>query len=144
MLPQALTSQNALNKKFKEIVIDGNYDIFLAARKGLKTKLFYDFAETIGMSEKELASLINLSARTISNYNDAKKLLEPTYSEHLLRLITLFKNGEIVFGNIAEFNYWLRKPFWHTSEKPIDWLITVAGVELVMDEVEKLAQGYPV
>lgn len=83
----------------------------MAARKGLKTKLFYDFAETIGMSEKELASLINLSARTISNYNDAKKLLEPTYSEHLLRLITLFKNGEIVFGNIAEFNYWLRKPF---------------------------------
>lgn len=123
--------------------MESNYEIVLSARKGLATNVFYEFAQAIRMPEKTLAGIINLSARTISNYKEAKKPLEPLYGEHLLKLIALYRKGEELFGSIDEFSYWLQKPFWTSSEKPLEWLTTGGGVDLVNDELEKMAQGYP-
>lgn len=143
---KAATNQNtgSLKNKFSTIDLASNSVIVLYARKGLGTKVFYDFAEAIKMPEKNLAAIINLSSRTISNYKDSQKKLEPLYGEHLLKLIVLFEKGEQIFGNIDEFNYWLQKPFWNSSEKPMDWLNTSGGVDFLTEELEKLAQGYPV
>ena len=96
------------------------------------------------MPEKSLAGIIILSARTISNYKQQQKTLEPIFGEHLLKLICLFEKGEAIFGNVDEFNYWLRKPFWDAKEKPIDWIVTPGGVDLLHIELEKLAQRYSV
>lgn len=138
-----VANRNLIKNKFKDLDIVSNHSIVFSARKGLKTKIFYDFADTIKMPEKNLAFIINLSARTISNYKIKRKNLEPLYSEHLLKIIALFEKGEEVFGNIDEFNYWLNKPFWNSKQKPIDWIVTSGGVDLVMEEIDKLAQGYP-
>lgn len=139
----SVSNKNLIRNKFKDLDIISNHAIVFSARKGLKTKVFYDFADTIQMPEKNLASLINLSARTISNYKEKRKNLEPLYSEHLLKLIVLFEKGEEIFGNLDEFNYWLKKPFWNSVQKPIDWIVTSGGVDLVIEEIDKLAQGYP-
>jgi putative toxin-antitoxin system antitoxin component (TIGR02293 family) len=96
------------------------------------------------MPDKSLANLLHLSPRTISNYHEKHKSLEPVQSEHLLKLISLYDKGEDVFGSIDELNYWLNKPFWDSQEKPIDWLITPGGVDLVMLEMDRLSHGYPV
>ena len=93
------------------------------------------------MPEKNLAQIIHISPRTISNYKENKKSLDPVQSEHLLKLITLYQKGEEIFGNIDEFNYWLQKPFWNEKERPIDWLVTPGGIDLIMDELTKLAYG---
>jgi putative toxin-antitoxin system antitoxin component (TIGR02293 family) len=134
----------SIKKRFKNLDLTSNYSIVFSARKGLKTKVFYDFAETIKMPEKTLANIINLSARTISNYNTEQKVLEPLHAEHLLKLINLYKKGEDIFGAVDEFNYWLKKPFWNTEETPLAWITTPGGVDLLMEELDKLAQGYPV
>jgi putative toxin-antitoxin system antitoxin component (TIGR02293 family) len=133
-----------LQSKFSDIDMASNFSIVVSARKGLNTKVFYDFAAAIKMPEKNLASIINLSARTISNYKEAHKKLEPQYGEHLLKLISLFEKGETLFGNVDEFNYWLQKPFWNSAEKPADWLTTHGGLDFLNEELDKLAQGYPV
>lgn len=135
---------NSVRDKFKNLGLDNPYQLVSAARKGIKPKVFYDFAEVINMPEKSLAGIINLSARTLSNYKDQHKTLEPVYSEHLLKLIALFEKGETIFGNVDEFNYWLKKPFWNAKETPMDWVVTPGGVDLLIKELEKLAQGYPV
>lgn len=136
-------TKDSIRYKFKDLDFTGNHAIFFSARKGLRTKVFYDLAAAIKMPEKNLASIINLSARTISNYKEKRKALEPLYSEHLLKLIALYEKGEETFGNIDEFSYWLNKPFWNAEEKPMDWLTTSGGVDLIMEEINKLAQGYP-
>lgn len=136
--------KKTLGVKFRSLNLSDLNSIVTNARKGVKAKVFYDFAETIKMPEKKLAALINLSSRTISNYIQNQKLLAPTYSEHLLKLINLYTNGEELFGNIDEFNYWLRKPFWDNKLTPLDLITTTGGVDLVSEELEKLAQGYPV
>lgn len=137
-------SQYTVKSRFKNLNINDSYQIVSFARKGVKPKLFYDLAAVIKMPEKALAGIINLSARTISNYKAQQKVLEPVYSEHLLKLIALYQKGESLFGNIDEFNYWLKKPFWNSKETPLDWIVTPGGVDLLMEELDKLAQGYPV
>jgi len=136
--------ERSLKSKFTNLDMASNFAIVVSARKGLAPKVFYDFAEAIKMPERNLAALINLSSRTISNYKESQKKLDPLYGEHLLKLIALFEKGEQIFGNVDEFNYWLQKPFWNSNEKPSDWLSTGGGVDFLSEELEKLAQGYPV
>jgi putative toxin-antitoxin system antitoxin component (TIGR02293 family) len=114
------------------------------ARNGVKADVFYLFAEAIKISNNALAGLLHLSSRTLSNYQQTKKALEPVQGEHLLKLIALYNKGVELFGSVDEFNYWLNKPFWNALEKPIDWLITPGGVDLVSLELERLGYGYPV
>ena len=139
-----VTDNSSIKAKFKSLNLKSSHAIVFSARKGLKATVFYDFAETIKMPEKTLANILNLSARTISNYKKQQKLLEPVYGEHLLKLIALYEKGEEIFGNIDEFSYWLKKPFWSVEETPMSWIVTPGGVDLLMEELDKLAQGYPV
>jgi putative toxin-antitoxin system antitoxin component (TIGR02293 family) len=135
---------NSIRVRFSNLDLKNAFAIVFSARKGIKPKVFYDFADSIKMSEKNLAILLNLSSRTISNYKEQQKPLEPAQSEHLLKLIALFGKGEEIFGNVNEFNYWLQKSFWNAKERPIDWLITPGGVDLIMDELDRLAHAYAV
>ena len=137
-------SSNNLYKRFQNLNLDNPAKIALSARQGVTPGLFYSFANSIKMSEKNLASLLHTHPRTISNYKEQQKNLDAVSGEHLLKLIALFIKGEQIFGNIDEFNYWLQKPFWNNMEKPMDWLITPGGVDLVSDELDRLAHGYAV
>lgn len=136
-------NKGSIKYRFKDLDFISNHAIFTSARRRLKVNVFYDFAATIKMNEKNLASIINLSAKTISNYKSKNKTFEPLHSEHLLRLISLYEKGEMVFGNIDEFNSWLNKPFWNSKERPLDWLTTPGGVDLLIEETDQLQQGYP-
>ena len=140
----AINNKNSVGYRFKNFDLSNLNSIVLTARKGLKAKVFYDFAETINMPEKNLAAVINISARTIGNYKNEEKLLDPIYSEHLLKLIRLYEKGEELFGNVNEFNYWLKKPFWNKKITPNDLINTTGGVDLILEELDKLAQGYPI
>lgn len=130
----------SLNGKF-EGYTDRLPNIVAKAREGVKTDIFYNFAELLDMPDKFLAELINLSARTLTNYRDQGKTLDPVQGEHLLKLISLFKKGEEILGNLNELRQWLNKPNFK-GQKYIDWLITPGGVDLVSEELDRLAEGY--
>ncbi len=128
----------------RNFVIKDDYSLIKKARQGLDTNVFYSLANAIKMPEKNLASIINLSPRTISNYREQEKHLDANYSEHLLKLINLYQFGKEIFGSYEEFDLWLNRPFWNSEEKPIDFITTPGGVDLVYEEIKKLALGYPV
>ncbi len=142
--PSTASYKDNLQKRFQNLHLDNPVQLALSARQGVAAVLFYSFAQSIKMPEKTLAQLLHIHPRTISNYREQQKSLNPIESEHLLKLIALFRKGEEVFGNVDEFNYWLQKPFWDSNEKPIDWLVTPGGVDLVSDELSRLAHGYAI
>lgn len=142
--PTTASYTGNLQKRFQNLHLDNPVQLALSARQGVAAVLFYSFAHSIKMPEKTLAQLLHTHPRTISNYREQQKKLNPIESEHLLKLIALFTKGEELFGNVDEFNYWLQKPFWDSNEKPIDWLVTPGGVDLVCDELSRLAHGYAV
>jgi len=121
-----------------------DYSLIKKAQRGLKTEVFYSLADAISMPEKRLASIINLSPRTISNYRDQQKHLDANYSEHLLKLINLYQLGKEIFGSLEDFDHWLNRPFWGSEDKPMDFISTPGGVDLIHEEIGKLAQGYPI
>ena len=127
----------------QNFIMKDDYSLVKKAREGIDTKIFYSLAEQIKMPEKTLASVINLSPRTISNYREQNKDLDANYSEHLLKIINLYHLGQEIFGSLDEFTFWLQRPFYNSTEKPMDLMKTVGGVDLIAQEVEKLAQGYP-
>ena len=127
----------------QNFIMKDDYSLVKKAREGIDTKIFYSLAEQIKMPEKTLASVINLSPRTISNYREQNKDLDANYSEHLLKIINLYHLGQEIFGSLDEFTFWLQRPFYNSTEKPMDLMKTVGGVNIIAQEVEKLAQGYP-
>lgn len=139
-----IAEKGSIRKKFQNFDLNDATRIVVFARKGLKPTIFYLFADFIKMPEKILAGLLHIHPRTMSNYREQQKTLAPVESEHLLKLIAIYAKGEEVFGEIEEFNYWLQKPFWDNKEKPIDWLITPGGIDLVSVELDRLAHGYAV
>lgn len=130
----------SLQGRFNDI--DSLPNIVKAALKGVSPDVFYEFAKLIDMPDRYLAELINTSARTISNYKEQKKNLEPVKGEHLLKLIALFKKAEEIFGNINEFHGWLFKPQPYTIEIPGKLLVTPGGVDLLSQELDRVAYGY--
>ena len=134
----------SIRDRFQGLGLQNGSGIVFSARKGVKPRIFFEFADSINMPEKKLALLINISSRTIHNYKEQQKPLDPIQSEHLLKLIALYRKGEDMFGNVEEFNDWLEKPFWNSKEKPMDWLTTPGGVDLVRDELGRLSHGYAV
>ncbi|HMR19215.1 MAG TPA: hypothetical protein PKA53_07935 [Sphingobacterium sp.] len=128
----------------RKLDIRDDYTLVKKAKEGVNTNVFYSLADAINMPEKTLASIINLSPRTISNYRDQNKHLDANYSEHLLKLINLYQFGKEIFGDFGEFDLWLKRPFWDSEDRPIDFISTSGGVDLVYEEIEKLAFGYPV
>ncbi|MEC3878128.1 antitoxin Xre/MbcA/ParS toxin-binding domain-containing protein [Parapedobacter sp. 10938] len=132
----------SIKKAFKSLKTESDAAIFFAARNGIPPTVFYRFAKASQLAEKELARLINLSARTVGNYLERQQPLARVESEHLLKLIALYEKGEALFGGVGEFNQWLRKPFWNRDDRPVDWLDTPSGVDLVIDELDRIAHGY--
>jgi uncharacterized protein (DUF2384 family) len=137
-------SNKSIRARFRNLDLKSSFAIAFLARKGIKTEVFYDFADSINMSEKDLAVLLNLSPRSIRLYKERQKILHPVVSVHLMKLISLFAKGEEIFGNVGEFNYWLHKTFWNSKERPIDWLVTPGGVDLMMDELDRISHAFSV
>ena len=135
---------NQALKRLKALGLNNPHQLLDRARKGADSTVFYDLALVGNLTENLLASIINLSARTILNYAQQGKKLEPAQSEHLLKLVLLFELGITAFGTADEFNIWLNKKFWNAKDTPMDWLITPGGVDMVKAQIEQLMEGYPV
>lgn len=140
----AMAYATPATSSYNTFVLQDRYSLVKKSRSGVGTDIFYDFAEKINFPEKKLAALLNLSPRTMSNYRDQNKTIEANYSEHLLKLIALFELGKEYLGSYDEFKKWLERPFWGTDDKPEEFLNTSGGVDIIMERLERMAQGYPI
>ena len=113
-----LAKRKPLRAQFKNLSIDNDARMFANARAGLSPQIFYQFARHINVPDKFLANLLHLSPRTISNYVEKHKPLDPIQSEHLLKLIALYDKGEDILeilmnsitGLINNFGTVLKSP----------------------------------
>lgn len=111
------------------------------SRAGLAVQFLKEFVEYSKITFKELASIFQVSERTIQRYQSDTKLPSGP-SEKLIALTKLYDTGTEVFGSTDLFRKWL-----HTSNmalggsEPMNLLDTHLGFELVQNELGKLAHG---
>ncbi len=112
------------------------------ARAGISVSAFFDLAAVSGLTNDELASLLDISFKTIQRYEKDGKKLNALNSEQLLKMIALYQKAEEVFGDLESFNRWLRKPSAGLgSHEPIQFMKTSGGIDLIHDELLRIEFG---
>lgn len=114
----------------------------LAALKGIKSSLFSDVVALTGYSRDLVAGWLDISNKTIMNYEKQDKVLSPSSSELLLKIILLFEKGIKVFGQRNQLTRWLEKPaFGLGGNIPVEMMRTSGGVDLIIDELTRIEYG---
>jgi len=111
------------------------------SRQGLLGSEAGRIAGLLGVTDKEMARLLNQSVATFHRQAKAGRLDAPT-SERLLLLGRLASYGATVFQDQGKFTRWLRRPLRLLGERsPFDLLDSLTGVQLVEDVLGRIDYG---
>jgi putative toxin-antitoxin system antitoxin component (TIGR02293 family) len=137
-------SQSVVLESFPEYhkTIANDYVLVSVATEGIPAEVFKRVADLPGLDPEHLAALLDVSVKTVQRHMKEEKKLSPTQSEHLLKIIHLFRQGEEVFGSLPAFERWLSKPAYGLAGKtPLELLQTIVGIELIEEELTRIAYG---
>ena len=125
-----------------QATVADSFALVMEARTGIPAKTAFDVASLLKLSADELANLLHTTTKTLRAYRDGKKRLGPAASEQVLKLLALASQGEEVFGSLTAFRRWLDKAAYGLdSQVPLALLETSGGIDLVADEVDRIAHG---
>lgn len=125
-----------------EVNPENHYSLVHKAQNGLPASAFFDLLAITGFTSQELASLLDLSFKTIQRYQKDGKKLNPLNSEQLLKIIALYQKAEEVFGSLDSFNQWLRKPSPGLgNHTPFSLMQTSGGIDLIREELTRIEFG---
>ncbi|WP_082115778.1 type II RES/Xre toxin-antitoxin system antitoxin [Hymenobacter terrenus] len=125
-----------------QTTVADSFALVMEARTGVLAKTAFDVAALLQLSADELANLLHTTTKTLRTYRQAKKRLGPAPSEQVLKLLALARQGEEVFGSASAFRRWLDKPAYGLdNQPPLSLLQTSGGIDLVADEVDRIAHG---
>jgi putative toxin-antitoxin system antitoxin component (TIGR02293 family) len=112
------------------------------AKKGLRPQAVFDFISLSELSNLLVEKALNKTLKTFIAYKTANTTLDPIVSEKLLKLFSLYDKGLTVFGNAREFNKWMAEPaFGLGNLVPGNLLDTITGIELITEELTRIAYG---
>lgn len=119
-----------------------SFALVMEARKGVPAATVFEVAEACQLQAQELEAIYELSTKTLRAYSQEKKNLSAASSEKTLKIISLYNLGLEVFGEAAAFLRWLDKPAHGLDgEIPLRLLETSAGIDLVAEELTRIAYG---
>ncbi len=122
-----------------------NFSLVQQVQEGISVTFFDELLQQSGLSKVELSRLLGVDPKTIDNYRKTDKPFDMLKGELLLKLSRLFKLGEEVLGSTEQFRIWLHLPAGEfNATLPIFLLSTSTGVDLVAEQLERIAQGYVV
>ena len=119
-----------------------SFEVIQQVRSGVQRAKADEVARRIGLTDKELAIVLNLSERTLHRLRpDA--LLDNNSSERLLLLEQLLVHGLEVFdGRSAVLGRWLRTPLAELREQsPLKLLDTTTGFGMVHNVLGRIEHG---
>ena len=117
-------------------------DILTGARIGIEKSRLLSIAHESGLTLKELSSYLRISTRSIQG-KEPTQLIAPGPSERALYIAKLFKSGNDIFGSMDKFHNWLNiENSVMGGEKPVSYLDTFSGIQLVMDELNAIEYGF--
>lgn len=111
-------------------------------RQGESRSRVDEVAGRIGLTDKEMAKILNLSERSLHR-QAADKTLDSNKTERLLLLEELIQHGLSTFDERQDvFARWLRAPRPSLGNvTPVSLLDTIAGFGFVDDELSRIEEG---
>lgn len=123
--------------------IRSRMDFVELGERGLTKSSLSHLAKSLSLSMKELARLLPVTERTLQRYG-AQQHLSVVVSEQALQIAQVAASGSALFEDQEKFLAWLSIPSTPLGgEKPLDLLRSRFGIELVLDELGRIAHGIP-
>jgi len=117
-------------------------EFLTGARNGIQKSMLLTIARESGLTLKELSSYLRISTRSIQE-KEPSQLIAPGPSERALYIAKLFQSGIETFGNREKFRNWLNSENQVMGgEKPVSYLDTFSGIQLVLDELNAIEYGF--
>ena len=122
--------------------LDDKFWMVEEAASGVPASVLFDLIDLTHLDKKFFAGMLNLSTKTLDRYRVNGKQLNPSSGEMILKLYSLVKKGEEIFGTADEFGKWIEKPAYGLGFKvPKELMKSTAGVDLVMEELIRIEYG---
>lgn len=116
--------------------------VIVVIQHGIPYSLFNIIQEATPFSEKDWATFLDISTKSLQRYKKQDVTFKPIHSEKIIEMAEVTKLGMEVFGNKAKFNLWLHTPsFALGNVKPFDLLGDSYGKEMVMGELTRINYG---
>ncbi|UFH57527.1 antitoxin Xre/MbcA/ParS toxin-binding domain-containing protein [Spirosoma sp. KNUC1025] len=118
------------------------YTVIDKSRQGMLRSEADQVAQLAGLTDVELARILNMSVRNLHRLKADDKLARDA-SERLLLLTNLLKHGLDVFDEDAQtLAEWLRSPIRElNTQSPLSLLDTTTGFGLVDDVLGRIEHG---
>lgn len=124
-------------------IVNDDFQVVYRVGKGVHVDRFDQLLEKSGLQKQVLAALLGLDPRTIDNYRKQGRNFAALEGELLLKLDRLFDLGADTFESREAFRSWLYLPAVALNQKkPMDFLNTSTGVDLVEQALLRIAHGY--
>lgn len=125
--------------------VKDDFHVVYQVRQGVHVNQFDRLLEKSGLQKQMLAALLGLDPRTIDNYRKQGRSFAALEGELLLKLDCLFDFGIDTFEGKEAFKGWLSSPATALNhKKPMDFLNTSTGVDLVGQALQRIVHGYVV
>jgi len=139
-LIMAIKTKSVLHTYEKHL--EDRYWMVEEAAAGIPASALFDLINLTHLNKSFIAGMLNLSTKTLDRYRQGEKRLNPASGELMLKLFSLFKKGEEIFGNSDEFQKWIETPAYGLGNKvPKELMQTSAGIDLIMDELIRIEYG---
>ncbi|SMB99827.1 hypothetical protein SAMN00120144_2786 [Hymenobacter roseosalivarius DSM 11622] len=123
-------------------VVKDSFSLVMAARQGISAATAIAVAGLLHLHPEQLADILNITTKTLRTYRQEQKNLSPAHSEQTLKLLALHMRGQQVFGEAGAFVRWLEKPAYGLDDQvPLTLLETSGGIDLVLEELDRIAYG---
>lgn len=108
---------------------------------GLSSSSIQDLLSISGFTRFDMAKNLDLTEPTLRKHLNTPKELSTSLSEHVLFLLELYDKGIDTFGSIDEFKNWLPQHNIGIDAKPSDLLDSITGINMVMNELNRIDHG---
>lgn len=99
-------------------------------------------ANYYNISKEKLSEILDISTKTLDRYYKSNKTLNKLNSEQMIKLAYLFDKGTRLFGSKENFDKWIHEPSYGLGGAvPIDLFTTITGLNMVIEELERLEYG---
>lgn len=126
---------------YTQLLDDNPQYLINKTRAGLSMRKLKNLTDRYNLTLKEIATILNISERTLQRYDD-DEILSKDITDRALHLQRLYERGAEVFGFLDNFCDWMKSEVLiFNNEKPISFLDTIFGFELLEQELGRIEHG---
>ncbi len=120
--------------------IRNEVDLMKLVETGVPKATIRYLADSLGIEAKALIEFLPVTNRNLQRYQDTD-LLNDVVSDHIVALAELFAYGEEAMGQ-DYFRDWLQGTILALgNRRPISFLKTHKGIEIIHDEIGRIVHG---